>query len=390
MTNNRLFYLDNLKIALTMLVVAHHAGQPYGGSNGFWYYQTDEAIHLGPFFSVNAGFFMSLFFFISAYFFPGSAERKGPGEFAKAWLLRLGLPLLGGFLILMPLLMYGYYANFRDYGSVGFFDYYANIYLGFGDMPAGWTGPSWPDMQFGHLWFIEHLLVYAVLYALIRKLLGRSPKIATVKKPVGQWGIVTFCCLVALVTYWVRINYPIDTWVGFLGIIQTEFAHIPQYIAFFIAGIAAYHRGWLQTLSRSVGLTWLTIGLALAVSKYTGWVRLYSQGGANGDSLAYAFYETFLCAGLSIGLIYLFREFANRSTRWTAMLSPNTFAVYILHVPVVVGLQYALDGVAMPTALEFLTVTIGGIILTFTVSHLIRAAFRQLRPQTSQRSRESL
>ena len=75
----RLDYLDNLKVALTCLVVAHHAGQPYGGSGGFWYFQPQNGpqIELGRFFAVNAGFFMSLFFLISAYFLPSSLSKKG-------------------------------------------------------------------------------------------------------------------------------------------------------------------------------------------------------------------------------------------------------------------------------------------------------------------------
>ena len=34
-TNNRLLYLDNLKVCLTLLVIFHHAGQAYG-DGGDW------------------------------------------------------------------------------------------------------------------------------------------------------------------------------------------------------------------------------------------------------------------------------------------------------------------------------------------------------------------
>jgi hypothetical protein len=43
-----------------------------------------------------------------------------------------------------------------------FFVYYRDVYFGLGEQPAGWTGPSWPDLQFGHLWFVQHLLVFAL------------------------------------------------------------------------------------------------------------------------------------------------------------------------------------------------------------------------------------
>ena len=32
----RINYIDNIKIAITFLVVAHHAGQAYGNTGGVW------------------------------------------------------------------------------------------------------------------------------------------------------------------------------------------------------------------------------------------------------------------------------------------------------------------------------------------------------------------
>ena len=89
----RLFFADKLKTALTMLVIAHHAGQPYGPTGGSW--PVSNAVQsplLGPFFAVNAAFFMGLFFLLSGYFVPGSYRKKGGGAFFKGRLIRLGIP----------------------------------------------------------------------------------------------------------------------------------------------------------------------------------------------------------------------------------------------------------------------------------------------------------
>jgi peptidoglycan/LPS O-acetylase OafA/YrhL len=62
----RLYYLDYLRVALTILVIAHHVGQAYGPTGGAWPVQEPtRAALLGPFFTVNRSFFMSLFFMIS-------------------------------------------------------------------------------------------------------------------------------------------------------------------------------------------------------------------------------------------------------------------------------------------------------------------------------------
>ena len=105
-TGTRMAYVDILRVALTMLVVAHHAAQAYGPTGGNWPI-TNPTISpvLGPFFAVNAMFFMGLFFLISGYFVPRSFDRKGGGEFMKGRLIRLGIPaLFFGWFIFAPMI----------------------------------------------------------------------------------------------------------------------------------------------------------------------------------------------------------------------------------------------------------------------------------------------
>src|SRR5215510_8083832 len=91
----RLDYLDALKVALTVLVIAHHAGQPYGPTGGRWpVFDDQRAGILGPFFAVNAAFFMGLFFLISAYLLPASFDRKRAPAFLKERFMRLGIPFV--------------------------------------------------------------------------------------------------------------------------------------------------------------------------------------------------------------------------------------------------------------------------------------------------------
>ncbi|MFC5449295.1 acyltransferase family protein [Paenibacillus aestuarii] len=367
----RLHYLDHLKVGLTMLVIAHHAGQPYGGSGGFWFFKSDQTINLGPFFAVNAAFFMSLFFLISGYFLPQSLDRKGVGRFLKDRLQRIGIPLAAGFLLLIPAMMYAYYVNFRPYGTISYWSYLRDVFFAFGKpKPADWSGPSWPDVQFGHLWFLEHLLFYAVIYGLLR-LVMRNRRPLRLREPrlISIGGLAV---LVALLTFIVRIEYPIDKWVGFLGIIQTEFAHVPQYASFFLLGILAYRNDWLTKLSAPIGRTCLGTGLFLAGLYYMGsylyGFSFFRGGGLNAGSLFYSFYDTVMCFGLCIGLIYVGREHLNTSHALGRELAANAFAVYIIHVPVVVLLQYALVNMAWPVFVKFLIVSLAGTAGSFLLS----------------------
>jgi peptidoglycan/LPS O-acetylase OafA/YrhL len=368
-----LFFIDHIRIALIVLVISHHAGQAYG-PGGWWYFQEGESIEwLKRFFSVNAAFFMSLFFFLSAYFLPQSIESKGEKKFLQQRFIRLGIPLVLGFTVMIPLLMYLYYINFRGYEPISIGSYYLNIFLGFGDRPTNWTGPSWPDMQFGHLWFLEHLLVYALLLS-FWTYLKRKVNFGTYTNRIKGHHIFSFILVVSLLTFIIRIWHPIDQWTGVLGFIQTEYAHLPQYMSFFGLGIFAYHQKWLMTLNSRTGYIWLSLGILITLILYFGGNLLFPfllKGGANFGSFARSFIETLLCISLVIGLFTLFRDKLNKSSRFLNNLAANVFVVYFIHVPVVVFLQYQLSNIPISVWAKFLLTTTFGSILSFLFAHYV-------------------
>ncbi|SOC22739.1 peptidoglycan/LPS O-acetylase OafA/YrhL [Ureibacillus xyleni] len=366
----RIHFMDYLKVFLSCTVIIHHAGQPYGGSNGFWYVQ-DSGVDsdLGAFFGINAAFNMSLYFFLSAYFIPLAYKHKGNIGFFKDRLKRIGIPLLFGFLVIIPLIMFFYYNEYRGYPTLSFFEYYKNVYFGFGEQPLNWTGPTWPDLNFGHLWFIEHLLIYSLLYLLLMNLFKniKLPKMAFIP---NNKSIFIFAIIISFITYLVRTKYELDEWIGVLGFIQMEYAHFPQYLAFVILGITAAKSNWIHQISAKVGTFWLSFGILLIILNVIGLVP-HSRGGWDGDSLIYAIYETFLCTALSIGLIELFQRKLNRKSKWVEILSKNTFCVYVIQTPVLMGIQYALISVPVSGYIKFGLASFLGIVLSHFISYFI-------------------
>jgi hypothetical protein len=109
---SRLHFLDNIKTFLTFIVVCHHVGCSFGacGPNS-WYliigsYNSDFQTIVSAFVTLNQGYFMCLFFFISAYFTPSSYSRKGCDDFHYDKAKRLGIPLLLYYFILGPICVY--------------------------------------------------------------------------------------------------------------------------------------------------------------------------------------------------------------------------------------------------------------------------------------------
>ncbi|ADH67335.1 MULTISPECIES: acyltransferase family protein [Nocardiopsis] len=375
--NGRLYYLDHLKLLLIALVVLLHAAQPYGPAD-WWYFEDQAQAPLLSNAALVAGtFLMSLFLLISAYLVPAAYDRKGPKAFLGDRFRRF-LPLvLVGFLVVVPVLMYAYYLNFRPHPDLGFAAYYADVYMGGADRPQGWSGPIWPDRQFAHLWFIQHLLVYALLYALWRaltaRLRSRAPSSSTDTAPraPSTAAILLFVALVALATFALRVWYPVDTWVPLLEFIQAEPGDLALQSSFFVTGLLAYRQGWLTAFPDRAGYAWLTLGTVLAGAHLAFGEELdrwYTTGGWNTGSLLWSTVETLMCVSLSIGLLVLFRRWAARPSRLPLALAGLAFTVYLVHVPVVVALQYTAGALAAGPWEGFALSAVGGLVLSFALA----------------------
>ncbi|HEX9114480.1 MAG TPA: acyltransferase family protein [Anaerolineae bacterium] len=350
----RLYYLDNLRVGLVMLVIAHHVGQAYGPTGGYWpIMETARAAILGAFFTVNRSFFMSLFFMISGYFTVMSFEAAGARRFVESRLLRLGLPVLWWALAMIPMQVLVF------------------------------KRAAWP-VDIGHLWFIEHLLIYSLVFALWRVVRDRraaaGPRGAgRLLNPPGPLPIVGLALLIALVSGIVRTWYPIDRWVILFGFLKVAWADVPRDLAFFIAGLLAYRNEWFRTFPARAGLAWLGVGLAASLL----WVA-YASGlmGAPlpwtvvSASLPFQIWEGVLCCGLGIGLTVLFRERLNRGGRLTRAMGQAQYAAYIWHVPIVLLCQLAVLSLPLPPLVKFGLVTVAAIPLSFLFARLVRRPLR--------------
>ncbi|MFF2326751.1 MULTISPECIES: acyltransferase [unclassified Streptomyces] len=377
----RLDWLDNLRITLTVLVVVHHAAQPYGPAD-WWYVEGQSRTPaLASLSAVDGTFFMSLFFFVSAVFVPASYERRGAWRFLKARLIRLGIPVVVGALTIVPGLMYAYYVHYRGYPAIPFARYFTDVYLGLGEKPADWTGPSWPDLQFGHLWFIQNLLAYCVLYVACRKagqLLRRrhGARVSGTRPAPGHAALLWLTAGIASATFLVRLRYPLDTWVPVLDFLQVEPARVPQYAAFFTLGVLAHRYDWLDRFDARTGWVWLSGGLAGAALLFAigADADCFGPGGFTGPAALWAAYDSALCVSLSVGVLTLFREAVTRRGRLSTELAANSYGVYIIHVPMVVTVQYYLAGHGLSAAGAWAVACA----LVVPTSFLITAGLRRL------------
>lgn len=364
----RLYYLDNLKVFLIFLVIVHHVGQAYGATGGGWPYSYpgDRVQALRLFFRFNASFFMGLFFFISGYFLPSSFDRRGARKFITDKLIRFGIPLLLMALFILPVMEYAKYVHYT--APIGFADFYIGPWLGFTPQAAD----HHRLFNFAHLWFVEHLLVYSILYAAIRMLLQSSmrPALRPGSRTVQLHAVILYIVALGAVTHLMRTSwgFPIDRWIFLGGFIQAEPAHIPQYLSLFVFGILAYRYSFLDSIARPHNLLWFVPGLGLYIITI---IQFFSAGRPYFNFL-WEYREAILCVGVCIGLLALFKTYFNRTGRLLQMLAGNAYGAYVFHVPLVVALQYAFDPVPAGAFTLFIIVSLLGIPGSFLISFLIR------------------
>jgi surface polysaccharide O-acyltransferase-like enzyme len=205
----------------------------------------------------------------------------------------------------------------------------------------------------GPLWFAFALLVFSILYALVRLVADAVQEPARVearklRKPAAltHGKVIAVIALIGLVTFLVRLVQPIGTsW------LNMQFCFFTQYVVLFLIGLWVARTDLLRTLPVTFGMTWLRLAFAVGVPV---WFLLGGLGGALTGSMdafggglhwqaaGYALWESFFCVAFSLGLITLYRERMNAPSRVTGFLSGNAFGVYVFHAPILVGISIAL------------------------------------------------
>lgn len=377
--SRRIHFVDYLKVLLAMLVVTVHVTLPHG-PEVWWFYKSSADIGgMLAYYQLVGPLCMSLFFLLSAAFFPASFDRKGPARFLRDRLVRLLIPLVLGFLTIIIPLHYLYHDRFRDCGAdMPFWTYVKTMFFGIGGRPSMCADPYpavWPDLKVAHLWFLQHLIAYSLIYALVRAVFRKRARAGTKPAFPKDPAIVAFIGLTALLVFAVRIRWPLEHWDGFLGVIQAEYGNFPKYAVFFAAGLAAGRFGWLQTIPPRQGVRWLLIGIALFVAALAAsgrWPFILARGGFSWESLVWSAWDSAMTTALAVGLVGVFRAAVRSRRRFLDVLSANTYGVYILHVPVVVLWQFALQNWQMPVAVRVVLESALGIASAFLVSMALR------------------
>ncbi len=345
--SSRLIYIDNLKSALTAIVVVHHVLGAFAGGGSVGLSVGNFRNALQPVLMwlqiVSQSWFMCAFFFLAGFVAPGSLRRKGARGFLVDRLRRLGVPFALYFWAVNPLL-----TTFVDVVVAG----RASTYT-----PG--AGPPW---------FLAWLLIYSVCLVLVSDGGRDEPAFVATARP----SLVALCGFGALLG---ALNFVEMVFMPGLVFMPITFGSFPLDCAFFTAGVLAARNGWLDNPENEAEATGAAggrkegedaaagvIAFALAAA---GCIAAFVFGGAAAGGIVsenacgewpsrgtpglgtlLAVLVLNVCGGAFavaalVASLDLFRRALDAHTPLSAFLSRHAFAAYLVHPVAVVPLTGA-------------------------------------------------
>ena len=374
----RLYYLDNLRVFLTVLVVLHHTAITYGASGSWYYYATiHEGLNdplttalLTIVVALNSSFFLAAFFLLSGYFTPGSYDRKGTLAYLKDRFIRLGIPLIMYIIIIEPFIILYRWVTLNDVETT-LGEFYIWI------LETGTIGV-------GPLWFVQTLLLFAICYSILvifnrrrvekEFLKNREEQESQKRDFPNSYQIFSLIALVGILTFLVRIFIPSDTPILFMPL-----GDFVAYITMFSVGVFAYRQDWISKITETHLKFWLKVAIGAIIfllayisltGAFEGDTSAY-QGGFSFESLLGSVWGAIMCISVCLSLVPIFRTKLNNNNPIAQILSQNAYTVYIIHAPVLVVTSISVAGIILHPLVKFIFVLCITLTLCFVISHFV-------------------
>jgi hypothetical protein len=306
---------------------------------------------------------MSLMFFLSGVFVPGSLKRRGGRRFLSERFLRIGLPLLIVVVVVMPVAYYpAYVVTAADPSVTAFWQHWQAL-------------PFWP---LGPQWFLCQLLALNVLGAAVHyaapqitERLGRLAACAHDHPLKFFAGLVAVSALVYLPF---ALIYTPWAWTN-TGLFSFQTSRPLHYLVYFFAGYAVGANGLERGLLSADGAlarrwAWWVAAAFAGFFVWAGPTSLTLDGreaplivhivGDIGFAIA--------CAAGSFCLLAVCLRFATQRHRALDSLSANAYSLYLNHYIFVVWLQFAVLGLGLFAVGKAAIVFLGTFVLSWAAA----------------------
>lgn len=385
-TLDRVFYLDNIRYFLVLLVVVLHAACAYSNHLPYWAVNDDNSKFFDGTVRFLGVFLMPGLFFISGYFTLPSFRKQNyeTWGFIRKKLFRLGIPWLIGVALFSPIYLFVFEYTRLELEQLSLWSCFLKKTQGAFSFYTGIiTSPS--QFHHVHLWFISLLLFFFICFAILHKgknrLLGSSPEIS--KAPSQKSILLTIflvALLSALITFFMHGIFANSAnkrpWLIVGSLIQFQPTHVTLYLLNFSLGIYAYHKKWFSN-GKAPGhfFFWLLLSAVLWFCSEKVFVLLV-QGFSMKLAATYVLIKPLLYFSILLTLISFGINYWQSSSKINRTLSNNSYTIYLIHLFFVLVMQLLLQNrwdISIYT--KFAIVSFSSILLSIVCSQYVIQKF---------------
>ncbi len=364
LTNSRKFFLDWLRVLAFATLALFHVGMVYVT----WGYNL-KSPRLYPglewLMEATGPWRMALLFVISGVASRFLIEKLGTRGFAINRLMRLGIVILTGMVLVNPLQVWVQLLSQGDI-SQGYLEFWTTSYLTSDATLFKALGRPMPTWD--HLWFLVYLLFYTLMFATafaLRVNRGRGPAL---------W------ILFFLPAVWMSLtNVIMATVAPFTHALFNDWAAHLKWIGLFATGVMLAHRDdfWRTVRDRRRGLVIAAVAL-LAIflaSRYPftigkselAWVVVYRVAqGAFGWSAVLA-------------IVGLAAHWLDKPSTSLHYLNDAVLPVYVLHQPILLATAFLVFPLRLPIGVESLGLVVATVFGPLAIYHLAIRPWRPMR-----------
>lgn len=352
--------LDALRAGALLLGVVLHSLMPFVPGMPWMIVDEQNRAYAMPTITVIHLFRMTVFLVLAGFFGKVVVRKRGMGQFLKERTIRIATPVI----VMWP----------------------------FAVLPLGLISGAWykanglqlPVTQgtfnTGHLWFLWVLFECCLIFAAFREIGHRlapeasetfSRKVTAVV--TSPWGV-----LVLAIPYFITQMWQGDTYAG----ITAPSTLVPE-----VSGLLAYMTGFLTGwfIARRPGaieeiaVPWkmhlaVAVVTSFVVLLLSGMLWMDMPGGAwnivlSAVSAVAAWSWTYGLFGACINLL-------SEGRAWVRYMADASFWIYIMHLPLVVGIGALLTGAPVPAEVKLLVTMVGAVlILVLTYDLFVRSTW---------------
>jgi glucan biosynthesis protein C len=354
----RMYFFDNLKAFIILLIVVFHVAMGYTTWDLKWWYVNDiyKSNIFDLFILSTDVYIMPIMFMIAGYFAAAVLFKKDITVFWQDKCKRIVLPWIAGVVFIAPLIAYSAIYSRTD-TPPNYFSFVVNDFLT-------------KYFQQAHFWFLGILTLFFILltiaYIFNSTYFNKPPQ----REMPSIWFFPGFVLLAAVPFFLANLFYSADAWVNANYIFLIQPVRIGLYLCYFGLGVYAWEKSWFTRDGYCPSLVTWSISAVIMLFVFLAYRVTYTFAPdipvlfKAGHALTYSIF----CLTTTFALIALFqRAFDSDAYLWRR-LAANSYTIYFIHQCVVIPLAYTVKELQWNIWIKYAGVSISSVVLCFLIS----------------------